>query len=43
VADLESPTYLIAGPPAMVEGVVGTLEAAGIPEEQLRPARFSGY
>jgi ferredoxin-NADP reductase len=43
LADLESPTYLIAGPPAMVEGVVGTLEAAGVPEEQLRPARFSGY
>jgi ferredoxin-NADP reductase len=41
--DLQSFTYLIAGPPAMVEGVLGTLQAAGIPEEQLRPARFSGY
>ena len=42
-ADLPSFTYLIAGPPAMVEGVVGTLEAAGVPEERLLPARFSGY
>ena len=41
--ELQSFTYLIAGPPAMVEGVVGTLEAEGVPEERLRPARFSGY
>ena len=41
--DLQSFIYLIAGPPAMVEGVVGTLEAAGVPEERLLPARFSGY
>ena len=33
-ADLDSFTYLIAGPPAMVEGVGGTLEAAGVPEER---------
>ena len=41
--ELRSLTYLIAGPPAMVDGVVGTLQAAGVPEEQLRPDRFSGY
>ncbi len=41
--ELDSFTYLIAGPPAMVEGVVGTLEAAGIPEERVLPDRFSGY
>jgi ferredoxin-NADP reductase len=41
--ELQSLTYLIAGPPAMVDGVVGTLQAAGVPEEQLRPDRFSGY
>src|SRR4051794_32055251 len=41
--ELQSLTYLIAGPPAMVEGVVGKLEAAGIPEERIRPDRFSGY
>jgi NAD(P)H-flavin reductase len=41
--ELQSFTYLIAGPPAMVEGVVGTLQAVGVPEERIRPARFSGY
>ncbi len=41
--ELQSFTYLIAGPPAMVEGVVGTLETAGVPEERVRPDRFSGY
>jgi ferredoxin-NADP reductase len=41
--ELQSLTYLIAGPPAMVEGVVRTLQAAGVPEAQLRPERFSGY
>jgi len=41
--ELQSLTYLIAGPPAMVDGVVGTLRAAGVPEAQLRPERFSGY
>lgn len=41
--ELESFTYLIAGPPLMVEGVVGTLQAAGVPEEQLKPGSFSGY
>jgi len=27
----------------MVEGVVGTLHDAGVPEEQIRPDRFTGY
>ena len=36
-------TYLIAGPPGMVDGVTKALGDAGIPEEQLRPDRFSGY
>ena len=36
-------TYLITGPPEMVDGVVETLQAAGIPEDRLRPDRFSGY
>lgn len=40
--ELQSSTYLIAGPPAMVDGV-GTLQAAGVPEEHVRPDRFSGY
>ncbi len=41
--ELRSLTYLIAGPPPMVEGVVGTLQALGVPEEQIRLGRFSGY
>lgn len=36
-------TYLVAGPPAMVESVVDSLRAAGVPEEQVVPDRFSGY
>jgi ferredoxin-NADP reductase len=41
--DLKSSTYLIAGPPPMVEGVAETLAGAGVPENQIRPERFSGY
>jgi ferredoxin-NADP reductase len=40
---LQSLTYLVAGPPGMVEGVVGSLQAAGVPEERIRADRFSGY
>ena len=42
-SELRSLTYLIARPPVMVEGVVGTLRAAGVPEAQLRPESFRGY
>src|SRR6266516_191146 len=41
--DLTAQTYLVAGPPPMVEGMVEMLAAAGVPENQVRPARFSGY
>lgn len=41
--DVGSYTFLVAGPPAMVDGVAEMLQAAGVPEEQVRPARFSGY
>jgi ferredoxin-NADP reductase len=41
--DLSSFTYFVAGPPAMVEGVAETLQKAGIPDEQVKPGRFSGY
>jgi ferredoxin-NADP reductase len=41
--DLSAFTYLVAGPPAMVEAMVETLASAGVPEEQVRPDRFSGY
>jgi ferredoxin-NADP reductase len=36
-------TYLITGPPAMVDGVLEALGGAGVPEERLLPDRFSGY
>ena len=35
--------YLLAGPPPMVEGVAEALREAGIPDERIRPERFSGY
>jgi ferredoxin-NADP reductase len=41
--DLAGYRYLLAGPPAMVEAVTDQLREAGIPDEQLRPERFSGY
>ncbi len=41
--DLGAYTYLVAGPPDMVNGIVEVLHAAGVPEEQVRPDRFAGY
>jgi len=41
--ELGSFTYLVAGPPSMVEAVVDALRGAGVPEDQVRPERFSGY
>jgi ferredoxin-NADP reductase len=43
LGELEPFTYLVAGPPAMVEAVAQKLSEAGLPEEQVLPARFSGY
>jgi ferredoxin-NADP reductase len=41
--DIRSFIYLVAGPPAMVEAMEETLREAAVPEEQIRPQRFSGY
>lgn len=41
--DVDSYTYLVAGPPPMTEGMVETLKAAGVAEDHIRPDRFSGY
>jgi len=41
--ELADYTYLVAGPPPMVEAVAGQLAEAGVPEEQVLPDRFSGY
>lgn len=43
LGDLAARTYLVAGPPPMVESVVEALAEAGVPEEQVLPDRFSGY
>jgi ferredoxin-NADP reductase len=43
LGELEPFTYLVAGPPGMVEGVAGQLSEAGVPEEQVLASRFSGY
>ena len=43
VGDLNGPTYLVAGPPAMVNSVADSLEGAGVPEEQVLRSRFAGY
>ena len=41
--ELGSFAYMIAGPPGMVEGVAGTLESAGVPEDQVHAGKFAGY
>jgi len=41
--EFDETTFLVAGPPGMVDAVVETLEGAGLPEDQIRPDRFSGY
>jgi len=41
--DLTGYTYLAAGPPDMVEAMEQTLREAGVPDEHVRPQRFSGY
>jgi ferredoxin-NADP reductase len=40
---LDGRTFLVAGPPAMAEGVAGSLKGAGVPEERVRADAFSGY
>jgi ferredoxin-NADP reductase len=40
---LSSFTYLLAGPPAMVEAVAEQLRGEGIPEDRIRAEGFSGY
>jgi ferredoxin-NADP reductase len=41
--DLGRYTYLVAGPPGMVNGVADVLESEGVPEEQVVRTRFAGY
>jgi ferredoxin-NADP reductase len=41
--ELASYTYLVAGPPTMTAAIVETLEQAGVPRDQIRAERFTGY
>ena len=41
--DLNRYTFLIAGPPAMAEGVEGALQKAGVRDENVIAERYSGY
>jgi ferredoxin-NADP reductase len=41
--ELTDYVFLVAGPPGLVDAMEATLLGAEIPEEQIRPARFSGY
>ena len=41
--DLAGFDYLVAGPPAMTEAVVESLEGAGVPEDRILAGKFSGY
>ena len=42
-SELRTYTYLVAGPPEMVDSVVETLRDAHVAEEQIRTDRFAGY
>ncbi len=41
--DLNDYTFLVAGPPGMVEGVQKALDGAGVKEENVIAERYSGY
>ena len=41
--DLNEYTFLVAGPPAMAEGVQGALQEAGVRDENVIVERYSGY
>src|SRR5688500_13159118 len=41
--DLNQYTFLVAGPPAMAEGVQTALQEAGVQDENLIAERYSGY
>jgi ferredoxin-NADP reductase len=41
--DIASPIYYVAGPPAMVNGLLAMLKAAGIDQDDIRSEEFAGY
>ncbi len=42
-ANVESPLYFVAGPPAMVAALKKILVSAGVKEDDIRAEDFSGY
>ncbi len=43
LGELDAFTFLVAGPPPMVEAVVASLQEAGVPEDRVIADSFSGY
>ena len=43
VGELQDKQFLVAGPPAMTDAVVGSLHAAGVPEDRVLAGKFFGY
>ena len=43
VGDLSRPTFLVAGPPGMAEGVSELLGSLGVPEDRVKTDKFAGY
>jgi ferredoxin-NADP reductase len=43
VGDLSRPSFLVAGPPGMAEGVSELLASLGVPEERVKKDSFAGY
>jgi Na+-transporting NADH:ubiquinone oxidoreductase subunit NqrF len=41
--DLDQYTFMVAGPPAMAEGVQAALRTAGVRDENVIVERYSGY
>jgi ferredoxin-NADP reductase len=41
--ELASHTFVVSGPPGMVNGVADALEDEGVPEDQVIRSRFAGY
>ena len=42
-AELNRYTFLVAGPPAMAEGVQKAFQEAGVKDENVIAERYSGY
>lgn len=43
IPDVAAPIYYVAGPPAMVAAMKGTLAGAGVNEDDIRSEDFAGY